>query len=191
MSSLQARSRKLPRSFYDRDTVVVARELLGKHLVHVVDGVERVGRIVEVEAYLGPHDLAAHSARGLTDRTRVMFGPPGHVYVYLVYGMHWCTNVVTQAEGLASAVLLRALEPVRNLAGRTQGPALLSRAMDLDRRCNGHDLLSEDLYVADPGRGAPPIALVKRPRIGVDYAGRWARRLLRFYIRGNAYVSRP
>lgn len=181
--------RKLPRSFYDRDTVVVARELLGKHLVHVVDGEQRVGRIVEVEAYLGPHDLAAHSAKGLTDRTRVMFGPPGHAYIYLVYGMHWCTNVVTQAEGVASAVLLRALEPVRNLAGRTQGPGLLSRAMALDRSCNGHDLLSDDLYVTDAGSAAP-VAIVKRPRIGVDYAGRWARRLLRFYIRGNAYVSR-
>lgn len=187
----RASPRKLPRTFYDRDTVVVARELLGKHLVHVVDGVERVGRIVEVEAYLGPHDLAARSAKGLTNRTRVMFGPPGHAYVYLVYGMHWCMNVVTQAEGEASAVLLRALEPVRNVHGRTQGPALLSRAMDVDRRCNGHDLLSDDLYIADAAPGALPVRIVKRPRIGVEYAGRWARRLLRFYIRGNAYVSRP
>ena len=113
--------RKLPRSFYDRDTIEVSHDLLGMHLVHVVDGVERVGRIVEVEAYLGPHDLAAHSARGLTNRTRVMFGPPGHAYVYLIYGMHWCMNVVTQEEGKASAVLLRALEPVGNLEGRTQG----------------------------------------------------------------------
>jgi DNA-3-methyladenine glycosylase len=157
----------------------------------VVGGVERVGRIVEVEAYLGPHDLAAHSAKGLTERTRVMFGPPGHAYLYFVYGMHWCMNVVTQAEGVASAVLLRALEPVRNVHGRTQGPALLCKAMDLDRRCNGHDLLSDDLYVASAGREAPPTRVARRPRIGVDYAGHWARRLLRFYIRGNAYVSRP
>src|SRR5437667_9648664 len=121
--------RKLPRSFYDRDTTAVARELLGKDLVHVSRGVERVGRIVEVEAYLGPHDLAAHSARGLTERTRVMFGPPGHAYVYMIYGMHFCMNVVTQREGLASAVLLRALEPVRHVEGRTQGPALLCKAM--------------------------------------------------------------
>jgi len=194
--------RKLPRSFYDRDTVEVARELLGMHLVHVVSGVERVGRIVEVEAYLGPHDLAAHSARGLTPRTRVMFGPPGHAYVYFIYGMHWCANVVTQAEGIASAVLLRALEPVKNVEGRTNGPALLCKAMGLDGRHHGHDLLSDDLYIRRPGRlrtqatvrgpmHHEAIAIVRRPRIGVDYAGRhWARRLLRFYIRANPFVSK-
>jgi DNA-3-methyladenine glycosylase len=160
------------------------------HLVHAVAGVERVGRIVEVEAYLGPHDLAAHSARGLTKRTRVMFGPPGHAYVYLIYGMHWCMNVVTQAEGLASAVLLRAVEPVKNIEGRTQGPALLCKAMGIDGRLNGHDLLGDELFIRRP-RIREPIRIVKRPRIGVDYAGHWARRLLRFYIRGNAFISRP
>jgi DNA-3-methyladenine glycosylase len=190
--------RKLPRSFYDRDTVQVAQELLGMHLVHVVAGVERVGRIVEVEAYLGPHDLAAHSARGLTPRTKVMFGPPGHAYVYFVYGMHWCANVVTQEEGRASAVLLRALEPVKNVDGRTNGPALLCRAMGIDGRLNGHDLLSDDLYISKSGPGPLPrggrgdeVRIVRRPRIGVDYAGHhWARRLLRFYVRGNPFVSR-
>jgi DNA-3-methyladenine glycosylase len=182
--------RKLLRSFYDRDTIEVARELLGMHLVHVVGGVERVGRIVEVEAYLGPHDLAAHSARGLTPRTRVMFGPPGHAYVYLIYGMHWCMNVVTEAEGKAAAVLLRALEPVKNIEGRTQGPGLLCRAMGIDGRLHGHDLLSDDLKICLPGAGRGPITIVKRPRIGVDYAGHWARRLLRFYVKGNAFVSR-
>jgi DNA-3-methyladenine glycosylase len=189
--------RKLPRSFYDRDTVEVARGLLGMHLVHVVAGVERVGRIVEVEAYLGPHDLAAHSARGLTPRTRVMFGPPGHMYVYFVYGMHWCANVVTQEEGKASAVLMRALEPVKNVEGRTNGPALLCKAMGLDGRHNGHDLLSDELFIRRPGRlrmqatVRGPISIVRRPRIGVDYAGHhWARRLLRFYIKGSPFVSR-
>lgn len=182
--------RKLPRRFYDRDTALVAQELLGTLLVHVVDGVERVGRIVETEAYLGPHDRAAHSARGFTPRTAVMFGPPGHAYVYLIYGMHHCLNVVTEAEGHASAVLIRALEPVANLVGRTAGPGLLCRAMGIDRRLNGHDLGSDDLYIAPRGRG-PALAVVRRPRIGVDYAGTWARRLLRFYLRGNAHVSRP
>lgn len=181
---------RLPRSFYDRDTVTVAQELLGKHLVHVVAGVERAGRIVEVEAYLGPHDLAAHSARGLTQRTKVMFGPPGHAYVYLIYGMHWCMNVVTQAEGQASAVLLRAVEPVKNLEGRTQGPALLCKAMGIDGTLNGHDLLSGELFVRD-APSPSPIRIVKKPRIGVDYAGHWAKRLLRFYVRGNPFISRP
>jgi len=181
--------RKLPRDFYDRDAVSVARDLLAKCLVHRAGGATRVGRIVEVEAYLGPHDLAAHSAKGLTTRTRVMFGPPGYAYVYLIYGMHQCMNVVTQAEGKASAVLLRAVEPVQNVTGRTQGPGLLCRAMEIDGRLNGHDLLSRDFYIAD--NGAEVSSIVKRPRIGVDYSGHWARRLLRFYIRGNPYVSRP
>lgn len=181
--------RKLSRAFYDRDPVLVARALLGKYLVRVDHGVERIGRIVEVEAYLGPHDLAAHSARGLTERTRVMFGPPGHAYVYFIYGMHHCLNVVTEREGRASAVLLRALEPVQNITQRTSGPALLCDALGVDRRLNGHDLTSDDFYIgAAPLR--PSFSIVRRPRIGVDYAGRWARRLLRFYIRGNSHISR-
>jgi DNA-3-methyladenine glycosylase len=168
---------------------VVARELLGKYLVHVTRGAERIGRIVEVEAYLGPHDLAAHSARGMTERTKVMFGPPGHAYVYLIYGMYYCMNVVTEREGHASAVLLRAIEPAQNVEGRTQGPGLLCRAMGIDRRLNARDLLSDDFYIAAPDR-PEALAIVKRPRVGVDYAGRWARRQLRFYIKGNSYVSR-
>lgn len=181
---------KLPRSFYDRDTITVARELLGKHLVRVEREVERVGRIVEVEAYLGAHDLASHSARGLTARTRVMFGPPGHAYVYLIYGMHHCMNVVTEAEGHGAAVLIRAVEPVQNLSGRTCGPGLLCRAMAIDRKLNAQDLLGNELFIVPPPV-TEPFGIVRSPRIGVDYAGRWARRHLRFYIQGNAFVSRP
>jgi DNA-3-methyladenine glycosylase len=181
--------RRLPRRFYDRDTIVVARELLGKYLVHVSLGIERIGRIIEVEAYLGPHDLAAHSARGRTARTEVMFGPPGHAYVYLIYGMHCCMNVVTREEGHASAVLLRAVEPVQHVEGRTCGPGLLCRAMGIDRRLNAHDLLSTDFYIASPAEEAP-VTIVRRPRIGVDYAGHWAKRLLRFYVKGSPFVSR-
>jgi DNA-3-methyladenine glycosylase len=181
--------RKLPRSFYDRTTIVVARELLGKSLVHVSDDIERIGRIVEVEAYLGPHDLAAHSAKGLTERTKVMFGPPGHAYVYLIYGMYYCMNVVTEREGHASAVLLRAVEPVQNVEGRTQGPGLLCRAMDIDKRLNAHDLLSDNFYIVAQD-DAEPFAIVKRPRIGVEYARHWAKRHLRFYLKGNRFVSR-
>ena len=181
--------RKLPRRFYDRDTIVVARELLGKYLVHVSQGVERIGRIVEVEAYLGPHDLAAHSARGRTARTEVMFGPPGHAYVYLIYGMHCCMNVVTREEGHASAVLLRAVEPVQNIDERTSGPGLLCKAMEIDRRLNAHDLVSADFYIASPS-GEAPVTIVRRPRVGVDYAGHWAKRLLRFYVKGSLFVSK-
>ena len=181
--------RKLPRSFYDRDTIVVARELLGKCLVHRSRGVQRVGRIVEVEAYLGPHDLAAHSAGGLTERTKVMFGPPGRAYVYLIYGMYHCMNVVTEREGHASAVLLRAVEPVKNVVGSTRGPGLLCNALRIDKRLNSHDLLSDDFYIAAPPK-TDSFAIVKRPRIGVDYARHWAKRHLRFYIKGNPFVSR-
>ena len=177
--------KKLGREFYDRKTVIVARELLGKLLVHG----RRIGRIVEVEAYLGRHDLAAHSARGLTKRNAPMFGPPGYAYVYLVYGMYYCTNVVTESEGHASAVLLRAVEPVSGIGGRTRGPGLLSAAMGIDKRLNGHDLLSDELFVAAPDRHEP-VDVVRRPRIGVGYAGEWAEKLLRFYVRGSSFVSR-
>ncbi|HEU6447987.1 MAG TPA: DNA-3-methyladenine glycosylase [Verrucomicrobiae bacterium] len=180
---------KLPREFYDRDTILVAKELLGKFLVHICDGVERVGKIVETEAYLGPHDLAAHSARGLTPRTKVMFGPPGHAYVYFIYGMYFCMNVVTEPEGKAAAVLLRALEPMKNVSGKTSGPGLLCRAMQIDKKLNGHDLSSDDFYIAAPTK-AEMFKTIKRPRIGVDYAKHWARRHLRFYVKGSPWVSR-
>ena len=179
----------LPRSFYDRDTELVARELLDKRLVHVVDGVPRVGRIVETEAYLGTHDLAAHSSRGRTARTEVMFGPPGYAYVYVIYGIHHCLNVVTGPEARASAVLIRALEPVRNVEGSTKGPGLLCRAMGIDLRLYGHDLLSDDFHLAEPEE-SEPFEIVARPRVGVDYAGEWAAKPLRFYVAGSPYVSR-
>ncbi|MBI3618582.1 DNA-3-methyladenine glycosylase [Candidatus Peregrinibacteria bacterium] len=179
----------LPRPFYDRDPVTVTRELLGMHLVRREGTIERIGRIVEVEAYLGPHDKAAHSARGRTKRTEVMFGPPGHAYIYLIYGMHCCLNVVTEAEGHASAILIRALEPVKNLDGRASGPGLVCRSLHLDRSWNGHDLLSDDLFIAEPD-ARDAIRIIRRPRIGVDYAGSWAKRLLRFYIARNEWVSR-
>lgn len=179
----------LPRNFYDRDTILVAQALLGKLLVHNAGGIERIGKIVEVEAYLGEHDLAAHSSKGLTERTKIMFGPPGHAYVYLIYGMHHCMNVVTERTGHASAVLLRAVEPMKHLDGRTQGPGLLCRALEIDRRLNGHDLLSDDFFITAPD-AAEKFSIVKRPRIGVDYAKHWAKRLLRFYIKDNPFVSR-
>ncbi len=179
----------LPRAFYARPAIEVAPELLGRYLVRTVDGERRVGRIVEVEAYLGSHDRAAHSSRGVTPRTRVMFGPPGHAYVYLIYGLHHCMNVVVDQEGEGAAILIRALEPVHGIHARTQGPALLCKALDIDRRLNAYDLSGPELFVAEPEE-MQPFKIVRRPRIGVDYAGAWARRLLRFYIQGNSCVSR-
>ena len=183
------RRRRLPREFYDRDAATVARALLGHHLVHVVDGFPRVGRIVETEAYLGPHDLASHSSRGRTPRTEVMFGPPGHAYVYLIYGMYWCMNAVVEKKGKAAAVLLRALEPIWNMDAHSRGPGLLCRAMGIDKALHGHDLLSDDFFIAAPDVKTP-MRVARTPRIGVDYAGAWAARPLRFLIKDNPFVSR-
>jgi DNA-3-methyladenine glycosylase len=159
------------------------------HLVHNDDGVRRVGRIVETEAYLGPQDLAAHSARGRTARTEVMFGPAGHAYVYLIYGFWNCLNVVTRREGVPHAVLLRALEPVENLKDKTNGPGLLCRAMHIDRRLNRVDLSGDVLWLEKPAQYRRP-RIVHTTRIGVDYAGDWARRPWRFLDRDSPCISK-
>ena len=183
------RMRKLPQTFYARDTITVAKELLGKYLVHCDGSHERIGKIVEVEAYLGQHDLACHSSKGITKRTEVMYGPAGFAYIYLIYGMYYCTNVVTETEGIGSAVLLRALEPVKNTIGRTQGPGLLSRAMGIDKKLDGQNLTSNTFYIAEMDL-QPEFNIIAKPRIGVPYAKEWALELLRFYIEGNPFISR-
>lgn len=180
--------RRLGQSFFTRDTKLVAKGLLGKYLVHVSRGVERVGRIVETEAYLGPRDLAAHSSKGLTKRTRVLFGAPGHAYIYMIYGMYYCLNIVTQKEGDATAALIRAIEPVKNIEGRTKGPGLVCKSMHIDLRLNGHDLIGDDFHVAAPAK-AERFTIVTAKRMGVEYAKHWAKRRLRYYIRGNPFVS--
>lgn len=180
---------KLPREFYHRETTTVAKALLGHYLVHRSQGIERIGKIVEVEAYLGQHDLASHSSKGYTKRTSVMFGPPGFAYIYLIYGMYHCFNVVTESAGIGTAVLIRAIEPIKNITQRTQGPGLLCQAMKLDRQFNGHDLLSDDLFITDTGYEVPQ-HIIEKPRIGVHYAQEWACKPLRFYIHGNAFISK-
>jgi DNA-3-methyladenine glycosylase len=183
-------SRKLPRSFYRReDTLRVARELIGMHLVHDDGASRRVGRIVETEAYMGPQDLAAHSARGRTQRTEVMFGPPGHAYVYFIYGFWNCMNIVTARTGVPHAVLLRALEPIAGITDKTWGPGLLCRAMRIDRTLNGADLCGERLWLERSHAALPPLRIGRGPRIGVDYAGPWAKRPWRFFDRASPYVS--
>lgn len=167
----------------------MARDLIGTCLVRDDGSKLRVGRIVETEAYQGPHDLAAHSSRGRTARTEVMFGPPGHAYVYFIYGFWNCLNVVTAAEGIPHAVLLRALEPVAGLEDKTWGPGLLCRAMGIDRSLNGADLCGNALWIEQTRGRVTPLRIGRGPRIGVDYAGRWAERPWRFFDRDSPYVS--
>jgi DNA-3-methyladenine glycosylase len=183
------RARKLPRDFYTPGTLAIARELIGMHLVHNDEGTLRIGRIVETEAYMGPEDLAAHSSRGRTARTEVMFGEPGHAYVYFIYGFWYCINVVTAAAGVPHAVLLRALEPVSGVTDKTWGPGLLCRAMNIDRRLNGVDLLGDVLWVERPAEPSRRARITRTTRIGVDYAGEWARRPWRFFDSASPYVS--
>lgn len=183
---------KLKRDFYaNPNCAQVAQQLIGKTLVVNKPGQpKRVGRIVETEAYLGPHDLAAHSSKGVTARTQIMFGEPGHVYVYLIYGMHHCMNLVSGPVGSGSGILLRALEPIEGILLPTNGPGRLCKALGVTRADYGTDVCEDQIYVLDT-----PLAqgerIEKSPRIGVDYAGEWAHELLRFSIKNNPYVSKP
>jgi DNA-3-methyladenine glycosylase len=149
-----------------------------------------IGKIVETEAYLGPYDLASHTSKGKTKRNGVMFGPIGHAYVYLIYGMHHCLNVVTGKKGDGAAVLIRAVEPIENGKGKTSGPGLLCRAFHITLRQNGRDLFGSDFFIGRSTSAQDKITIVTRPRVGVDYAKRWAKRKLRFYIKGNPFVSK-
>ncbi len=186
--------------WYDRSAVAVAAELLGCRIVHAGPDGSVGGRIVEVEAYLGPEDLAAHSSRGRTERNAAMFEAPGHLYVYLIYGIHHCVNVVTGPGTKPEAVLLRALEVdegieiARTRRGPTvpdhrlaAGPGNLAQALGIDRRLNGIGLDAGPVSIKP---GPAPSAVQWGPRIGVDYAGDWAARRLRAWIPGDRHVSR-
>jgi len=176
----------LPREFYARECEVVARDLLGKVLVRNTSNSTKVARIVETEAYLGQHDLAAHSSKGRTPRTEVLFGPAGYVYMYLIYGIHNMLNITTAEPG--AAVLIRAVEPVSGIDAKTSGPGLVSKALELDRNYYGLDLVTDErFFVASDDYQVPGIVSAKR--IGVDYAGEWKDEFLRFYISGNRFVS--
>lgn len=178
----------LERAFYERSTLRVARELIGCVLVHELDGQPRAGRIVETEAYDGTRDAASHAHRGRTPRNAPMFGPPGHAYVYLIYGIHHCLNLVTRREGYPAAVLIRALEPVAGIERSTQGPGRLCRALDIDRTCDRLDVASGPLFVLP--RDGPRPRIASSPRIGVDYAGAHARKPWRFLVVGSSWVSK-
>ena len=180
--------RLLGRDFYARPAIDVARDLLGKHLVHRRAGVIHSGRIVETEAYIGPEDLACHASKGLTGRTRIMYGAAGHAYVFLIYGMHNCFNVVCEREGFPAAVLVRALEPGEGLARTVDGPGKLCAALHITREHNGLDLCGGDLWLEDRGEPAPEI--VATPRIGIDYAGEWVAAPLRFVDGASRFLSK-
>jgi DNA-3-methyladenine glycosylase len=186
---LRPQGRVLGPDFFARDTLEVAADLLGKLLVREVGGRVRWGRLVEVEAYCGPEDQAAHSRFGLTPRTRVMYGPPGHAYVYFIYGMHHCLNLVTRPEGIPQAVLVRALEPGPGVT-RCSGPGLVCRSLGIDRTLNGIPLRPPDLYVLDDGVRPAPESVLRGPRVGVAYAGEWAERPWRFCL-PSRHLSRP
>jgi DNA-3-methyladenine glycosylase len=193
---------RLRRDFYRRSTLRVARELLGKRLVRVVDDQRLSGLIVEVEAYIGEDDAACHAACGRTSRNEAMYGPPGHAYVYFIYGMHHCLNVVTGEEGFPAAVLIRALEPLegvdimrRHRPGKpdrelTNGPAKLCQAMAIDKGFNRVDLCTGEVLFIEEGRMVAQEEIGASPRIGIK-ADELARSVpWRFYLRGNDFVSR-
>ena len=187
------------RAWFDRPSVEVAPDLLGCVLLHASAEGMVAGRIVEVEAYQGPEDLAAHSSRGKTPRNAVMFGPPGHLYVYFIYGIHHCINVVCGPDTKPEAVLIRAvavdegLELARRRRGAVpdrrlaSGPGNVTSAFGIDRRLNGADLLDGPVRL---GFGSRPPAIAAKPRVGVDYAGSWAARPLRFLVADDPHVSR-
>ena len=192
---------KLDRSFYDRPTLKVAIDLIGKVLVRRLNGRNLAGKIVETEAYIGPADLASHASRGKTPRTAVMFGPPGVSYVYMIYGVYFCLNAVTEAEGCPTAVLIRALEPLENIrtmrtlrhnplrdTSIASGPGKLCMALSIDKKLNAVDLAAGKLWIED--RNLEVGAIDAGPRIGVDYAGAFKDKPWRFYERGNPHVSR-
>jgi len=195
LSRLRSETRILTREYYARPTIEVAKDLLGKVLVHG----ETAGRIVEVEAYPGGDDLASHSARGITDRTRVIFGPPGHAYVYLIYGMYDCLNLVVERDQTPGCVLIRAVEPLAGLeimrrrrpAARrpedlASGPGRLTQAMGISRAANGADVTRGSLTVREWQHGTS-IQIATSTRIGITECADWP---LRFFVKGNRFVSR-
>ena len=178
---------RLPREFYERDALTVARALIGTRLAHG----DRVGRIVETEAYRGPKDLACHAKVGLTKRTRTLYGPPGHAYVFLIYGMYDCFNVVCFGEGKGHAVLVRAVEPVSGVPEgvRTDGPGRLARALAITRAHDTADLVEGSVLAIAPRTSRPRIAVTAR--VGVAYAGAIADAPWRFFDAASKHVSRP
>lgn len=187
-SGPKSRPKKLGRRFYARPAIELAPALLGTILVHrLPQGVLRA-RIVETEAYVGPHDLAAHSSKGRTRRTEIMFGPAGYAYVYFIYGMYEMFNIVAGQAEDGQAVLIRAAEPLDGWDADLSGPGKLARAMRITRADNARDLTGDELYLL-PG-SSKTVNIGRSPRIGVDYAGAWKDELLRFFDADSPAVSK-
>ncbi len=201
---------KLKREFYSRPTLDVAKDLLGKNLVHRVDGEKLVGKIVEAEAYIGPIDKAAHSYYKKTKRNEVMFGPPGHAYVYRIYGVYNCMNTITQKEGEGTGVLIRAVEPVENIEimahnrygmsiedlekrqilNLTNGPGKLCIAMGItNKNNNGMDLCGDTLWIEEAAEDET-FEIIEATRVNIDYAEEAIHFPWRFYIKDNPFVSK-
>lgn len=203
---------KAPSSFYEGETLEIAKKLLGHKLVHVVDGVKRSGIIVEVEAYKGPEDKAAHSYGGRrTERTEVMYGAPGHAYVYLIYGMYHCFNIITAPIDLPQGILIRALEPVEGIEEMkmarynkqditkaqyknvTNGPGKLCRALQITLQQRGLSLQSDELYVEltpTENHLSSQYEIIAGPRINIDYAEEAVHYPWRFYFKNHPFVSK-
>ncbi|MGZ3695431.1 MAG: DNA-3-methyladenine glycosylase [Bdellovibrionota bacterium] len=183
--------KKLPRKFYFQNTTTLAKALLGKRLVRVWRGKRYSGIIVETEAYLGAIDQAAHTWKGRKSaRNSSMYLEGGHAYVYFVYGMHYCFNVVAKKANEPEAVLIRALNPDENTSGATNGPAKLCKALRITKALDGEDLRGETIFIEETGTGPSAEDIGATPRIGVDYAGEAAGWPLRFYWKGSANLSR-
>jgi DNA-3-methyladenine glycosylase len=188
----------LSQSFYDRKTLQVAQDLLGCFLIRKIDDKIIKTKIVEVEAYNGPYDLASHASHGLTDRNKIMFGEPGIIYVYFTYGMHYMLNIVTESKNYPAAILIRAVEPIsaKNFQFsifnfQTAGPAKLTKVLQVDKFFNGLPIYikKHGLWIEDRAR-EDKFKIVKVKRVGVDYAGSYKDKLWRFYIRSNKYISK-
>lgn len=174
----------LPRSFYSRNTAVVAKQLLGKYLIRKIGNKKLIGKIVETEAY-SENDPASHAYRGKTPRCAPMFEHPGHAYVYFIYGNHYCLNAVTEKFGKAGAVLIRALEPVKRIIAATNGPGKLTKAFKIDKKLNRADLTKGDLVIAEGKR--EKIVIITTKRIGISKA---SGKPFRYFIKGNPRVSK-
>lgn len=186
----------LKKEDFEKSALIIAKNLLGSYLVHnSLEGLT-VGRIVETECYLGANDIASHAFHGITERNKIMFGPSGHFYIYFTYGMHYCINIVTEKEGIAEAVLIRALEPIKgielmqhrrhtdNITNLSNGPAKLTQAMGINKKINGLSVESPQLYLTPTNDHS--FKIIHKPRIGIKAN---TDKLWRFYIENNPYIS--